>query len=206
MAGEVKGNETGCSVRPELEEVWAAHRPQCYTMWCQCFSPNLAPQSVANFMETLTSSTPAESLVPSTQHSDNTPIGSSRHASSKSTSTHVTDALMVVDGPNKDWETSAGYQGPVKHSLPSGPLSLTNSHTSKRKCSSLDVQSAPFLSLLASSLTSASGLNPTSNSTSALNSKGPAVHVCNCRSKVKGSQLTNSSSPVVMASNHRLHR
>ena len=93
---------------------------------------------------------------------------------------------------------SAGHQGPVKHLLPSGPPSLTNSYTSKQKHSALDVHSAPPLSLLASSLISASGLDPTFISTSALNSKGPPVHVCSCRSKVKDSQLTDSSSPVVL--------
>ena len=166
------------------------------------FTPSLAPPPlwpIADFVETLTSSAPAESLVHSTQHLDNTLIGSSGHAPSKSTTTHVTDdTSMVVDGSNKDWETSAGHQSPVKHWLPSSPPSLTNSCTSKQKHSALDVQSVPPLSLVASSSTSASGLDPTSNSSSALDSKGLPVCAHNRRSKVKGSQLTDSSSPVVL--------
>ena len=166
------------------------------------FTPSLAPppsQPIADFIETLTSSALAESLVHSTQHSDNTLIGSSRHAPSKSTATHVTDdTSMVVDVPDKDRETSAGHQSPVKHLLPSSPSSLTNSHASKWKHSALDVQSVPPLSLVANSSTSTSGLDPTSNLTSALNSKGPPVCACNRRSKVKGSQLADSLSPVVL--------
>ena len=154
---------------------------------------------IADFIKTLTSSALAESLVHSTQHLDNTLIGSSGHAPSKSTTTHVTDdTSMVVDGPNKNWEMSAGHQSPVKYLLPSSPPSLTNSHTSKQKCLALDVQSVPPLSLVASSLASASGLDPTSNLTSALDSNGPPVHAHNCRSKVQGSQLADSSSPVVL--------
>ena len=150
------------------------------------FTPSLTPhppQPIADFVKTLMSSAPEESLVHSTQHSDNTLVGSSRHTPSKSTTMHVTDdTLMVVDGPNKDWETSAGHQSPVKYSLPSSPPSLTNICTSKQKHLALDVQSAPPLSLVASSSTSASRLDPTSNLTSALDSKGPPVHAHKCRS------------------------
>ena len=94
------------------------------------FAPSLAPlpsRSIADFVETLTSSALAESLVPSTQHLNNTLVGSSRHALSKSTTIHVNDdTSMAVNGADKDWEMSDGHQGPVKCSLPSGPLSLTN--------------------------------------------------------------------------------
>ena len=139
--------------------------PNAMPCGANVFTLSLTPPPlwpIADFVETLTSSAQAESLVHSTQHLDNTLIGSSGHAFSKSTATHVTnDTLMVVDGPNKDWEMSAGHQSPLKHSLPSSPPSLTNSHATKRKCLALDVQSVPPLSLVANSLTSASGLNPT---------------------------------------------
>lgn len=50
------------------------------------------------------------------------------------------------------------------------------------------VHSVSPLSLLASSSTSVSGLDPTSNSTSALDSKGAPVHIHNHKIKAKGSQ------------------
>ena len=101
------------------------------------FDPNLAPPpswSIANFIKTLMSSAPAESMVPSTEHFNDPLVGSSRYIPSKLTATHVTDdTLIAVDRANQDWEMSAGHQGPIKHPLPSGLPSLTNSCVSKWK-------------------------------------------------------------------------